>query len=309
MAAFVVLTPAELSANEDLPLSSLWGKRRTSRASAKASASAASAKPPVKASAPAAPAKPRRQRNASVSAVSAKPPVPTSSPSRKGKTETLDLVPVTQAAEDEDRSVRKVNKTLKLADALATVKLSISMPTAATHNMQRRRWNEHTSADGPFTKSREPSAKSSATPPVPTASPSRKARTETLELVAVPTVSAKPPVPTSAPSLVPVPTVSAKRPVPTSAPSAKRPVPTSSPSLVPVTQAAEDEDRSVRIVRKVNKTLKLSEDQVALYKYFRRTYKGKRGRADLVHECRATGVSSRASRKTMCKRLAKNMSD
>ncbi len=169
MAALVVLTPAELSANEDLPLSSLWGKRRTSRASAKASASAASAKPPVKASAPAAPAKPRRQRKASVSAVSAKPPVPTSSPSRKGKTETLDLVPVTQAA--------------------------------------------------------------------------------------------------------------------------------------------EDEDRSVRIVRKVNKTLKLSEDQVALYKYFRRTYKGKRGRADLVHECRATGVSSRASRKTMCKRLAKNMSD
>ena len=299
MAALVVLTPAELSANEDLPLSSLWGKRRTSRASAKASASAASAKPPVKASAPAAPAKPRRQRNASVSAVSAKPPVPTSSPSRKGKTETLELVPVTQAAEDEDRSVRKVNKTLKLAEALATVKLSNSMPTAATHNMQRRRWSEHTSADGPFTKSREPSApsapsaKSSATPPVPTASPaspSRKAKTEILyhQLMS---------------------TVSAKRPVPTSAPSAKRPVPTSSPSLVPVTQAAEDEDRSVRIVRKVNKTLKLSEDQVALYKYFRRTYKGKRGRADLVHECRATGVSSRASRKTMCKRLAKNMSD
>ena len=280
------MTSAELGANEDLPLSSLWGKRRTSRASAKASASAASAKPPVKASAPAAPAKPRRQRNASVSAVSAKPPVPTSSPSRKGKTETLDLVPVTQAAEDEDRSVRKVNKTLKLADALATVKLSISMPTAATHNMQRRRWSEHTSADGPFTSaavaSCEPSAKSSATPPVPTASPaspSRKAKTEILYHQLMSTVSAK------------------------------RPVPTSSPSLVPVTQAAEDEDRSVRIVRKVNKTLKLSEDQVALYKYFRRTYKGKRGRADLAHECRATGVSSRASRKTMCKRLAKNMSD
>ena len=173
-----------------------------------------------------------------MSAVSAKPPVPTSSPSRKGKTETLDLVPVTQAAEDEDRSVRKVNKTLKLADALATVKLSISMPTAATHNMQRRRWSEHTSADGPFTKSREPSAKSSATPPVPTASPaspSRKAKTEILyhQLMS---------------------TVSAKRPVPTSAPSAKRPVPTSSPSLVPVTQAAEDEDRSVRTVRCVPAT-------------------------------------------------------
>ena len=293
MAALVVLTPAELSANEDLPLSSLWGKRRTSRASAKASASAASAKPPVKASAPAAPAKPRRQRNASVSAVSAKPPVPTSSPSRKGKTETLDLVPVTQAAEDEDRSVRKVNKTLMLADALATVKLSVSVPTVATRAMPRRRWGERTSAGGPFAESREPSAESSAAPPVPTASPaspSRKAKTEILyhQLMS---------------------TVSAKRPVPTSAPSAKRPVPTSSPSLVPVTQAAEDEDRSVRIVRKVNKTLELSEDQVALYKYFRRTYKGKRGRADLVHECRATGVSSRASRKTMCKRLAKNMSD
>ncbi len=369
------LSPAELKANEDLPLSSLWRKqRRTSRPSAKASASA---KPPAKASAP---AKPRRQRKqpptakASTSAkppvpskasaasaaeaatdkasVSAKPPVPTSSPSRKAKAETLELAPVTQAAKDEDRSVRKMNKTLKLADALATVKLPISMPTpAAAHRVQRRCWSEptSTSADGPFTSaavaSREPlalegvqqnPAEEAAEPTAPTAplgSPARRTCRAPGSAPGTPKFAPgtsddkkakRQGTPKSAPGTPKS---------PGSAPGTSRPgsiiaellskvcnldTPNSAPDT-PKSAAegpsasgpsAGDADRAGRPKRRhAAMCATLSEDQVALYKYFRRTYKGKQGRADLAHECRATGVSSRASRKTMCRRLAKNMSD
>ncbi len=349
------LSPAELNANEDLPLSSLWRKqRRTSRPSAKASASA---KPPAKTSAPAKPRRQRKQPPTDKASVSAKPPVPTSSPSRKAKAETLELAPVTQAAKDEDRSVRKMNKTLKLADALATVKLTISMPTtAAAHRMQRRRWSEPTSADGPFTSaavaSREPlalegvqqnPAEEAAEPTAPTAplgSPARRTcrapgsapgtpkfapgTSEDKKTKRQGTPKSAPGTPKSAPGTPKS---------PGSAPGTSRPgsiiaellskvcnldTPNSAPDT-PKSAAegpsasgpsAGDADRAGRPKRRhAAMCATLSEDQVALYKYFRRTYKGKQGRADLVHECRATGVPSRASRKTMCRRLAKNMSD